>query len=301
MIVFDTRAFSVGDFDRLRQLFSKEFKPDDRLLSVSYTSWLYAENPYGTAKIVTASQDGVWVAFMAMIPTVLIRKGKIASAYYVVNVLVDQAHRGKKLFQQMISEAEQLCKNEGALLMGHPNPAAHGTWLRAGMQFHQPLRAHFLRPRLPCFGHYMSDDVSETLQLERFLECYNAVTRTASSLRVLLTKDYLRWRYLGHPTTKYRLQLISRDAQPTGLIVTKRLRCRLHMMVEHFFVQECSLQCFGWAPWLTVAFVRDEFAENIPKLSPRLIRKEIPFFCNDYRTVLEDSDVAQLGLSISDF
>lgn len=293
--------FTIKDFDRLVELFSKEFGPVNRLLNVNYNRWLYMENPNGIAKIITAAQDGAWIGFMAMIPVVLTRQGAKETAYYVVNVLVDPAYRGRQIFSGMISVAADYCKSEDALLMGYPNSAALGTWRRAGMQFCRPLRAHFLRPRLPGFGPFVWRNVHDTSNFERFAACYNEDSKTTSRMRVLLSKDYLQWRYLEHPTTNYRLQLISSETQLLGLIATKHLCAGVHMLTDSFFLPELSGRGFSWAPWLTVALVREEPTDNLSRVLRKLIRKEIPFFCNDYRAALEESDVLELGLSISDF
>jgi len=148
----------------------------------------------------------------------------------------------------MINVAEDYCKSEEALLMGYPNSAALGTWRRAGMQLCKPLRAHLLRPRLPGFGPFVWRNVHDASHFERFAARYNEDSKTTSGMRVLLSKDYLQWRYLEHPTTNYRLRLISSETQPLGLIATRYLCAGVHMLTDSFFLAEFSGRGFSCAP-----------------------------------------------------
>ena len=92
--------YSDGHLGNLFDLFRTYFQPDDRLLTEAYSRWLYADNPFGLARMVKVTEGGRWAGFMAMIPVELARKGVSLRAYYVVNVLRLPEASGKESVQQ---------------------------------------------------------------------------------------------------------------------------------------------------------------------------------------------------------
>jgi len=297
---FSIGAFEEGDFDRLARLFSREFQADDKLLSAAYTKWLYADNPHGPAQIVRASEDGEWVGFLAAIPVRLAREGTQRTAYYVVNVLVDPAQRGKKVFDRMIEVAAAHAQSEGAMLMGHPNPAAMGAWRRAKMRFQAPLKATIATPTAIFRPQLRREAVAEARRLALSVELYNARTSHASKWRLLLTTDYLDWRFLRHPTNHYRLTDISNGDEPLGFIVTKRLRSFLHLMIDDFMLDDFGGAGFVSAPFATVVFVTEAVGAASHELLPCPVRKEIPYFCTAFGDDAGEHSF-RLGLSATDF
>lgn len=297
---FSIGAFETGDFDRLARLFSREFEAGDKLLSPTYAKWLYADNPYGPAQIVTASEDGELVGFLAAIPVQLAREETQRTAYYVVNVLVDPAQRGKKIFDRMIEIAAAHAKGEGAMLMGHPNAAAMGAWLRAKMRFQAPLRATIATPTAIFRPHLRREAVVAAQQLALCIELYNAQTALSSTWRLFLTTDYLDWRFLRHPTNHYRLTGISGRGEPLGFVVTKRLRPFLHLMIDDFMLDDFGGAGFVSAPFATVVFAPEALAAASHELLPCPVRKEIPYFCTAHGDDAGEH-AYRLGLSATDF
>jgi hypothetical protein len=296
-----TLAFFLDDFDfaqfeAMSELLLKEFGPNDRLLSPVYTSWLYENNPYGRAKIVTATNGKNWVGFMALIPVALMSRFQVRAAYYVVNVLVDPLERGKNVFGSMIQIAQSHVRSEGAILMGHPNAAAIGAWRRAGMRFLSPLAAHIIAP-LPSLGKVRTRPLKRN-ELGELVNLIDKDLRVRGDMNVILTEDYVDWRFFRHPTNAYQLRTVIIDGEPAGFWVVRKLRTGMHLLVDLFVTETHAAAALASCPILTFAFTGAEAAGCPLWRSP--IRKELPFFCTDDRSALGTLDGTRLGLTTSD-
>ncbi len=292
----------MADFEAMRALFASYFQLDDKLLSPSYTSWLYVDNPFGAAQVAIVEDEGQWVGFMAMVPVELARAGgQRLQAYYVVNVLVHPAHHGKNLFGRMIEAAKSFVAERGAALMGHPNDMAIKSWVRNDMQFRQPLLPRLVRPRLWA-GGARAQALGEAASLEAIDGWLKGLTDQGSAWRVAASAAYMQWRFLRHPTNRYRVQGMRRQGQPVGVLVTRQIRPGAHLLIDLFAAEaDLDMACAG-LPWLTVAFRPQAHALAHPKAWwPLPIKKQMPMFVTLSGAAAPDADWAVLGLSTSDF
>jgi len=277
--------FVIGDFSSLSELFSEHFAPGDRVLNKAYSEWLYLKNPFGKARIVTATQDGHWLGFMALVPVCLVRLDEVRTGYFVVNVLVHQKQRGRNIFGTMIEAAKESVRAERAILMGHPNSMAYNAWKRAEMHFQAPLKSYFVMPNFIRWN-VSGGEVTGSSELE---------WQVCSSI------DYLEWRYLRHPTNNYSLRIINMKICPVGLVVTKKVYAGVNMLIDQFVVNDHMEASLGGAPSLTLAFLPEALAQDCSRLLPAPSRRVISFFCTDYEKPIGASEVMRLGLSASDF
>ncbi len=299
-INFSIDTFDIGLFHKLTELFSDHFASNDRLLSKTYTEWLYSKNPFGPAKIVTATQDGRWLGFMALVRVCLARQHAVQPGYFVVNVFIHPKQRGKNVFKLMIDQAIQYVKNEHAILMGHPNSLAYGAWRRAEMHFQPPLKPYLVTPEV-----FRRDtafyDVADVSQLEPFISIFNEQGRRSKEWQVLLSEDYVAWRYLQHPTNHYRLRAIKTKDGLAGFFVVKQICPGLNMLIDQFLLYGSMDVSLGCAPWFTVAFTTEAFRKRCSRLWTIPSKKELPFFCTDFLKPIEAREIMRLALSASDF
>ena len=285
----------------LFELLGSYFQPDDRLLTAAYTRWLYAENPFGLARMVKATEGKRWVGFMAMIPVELARRGERRRAYYVVNVLVHPEFLGKHLFGRMITAAKKLVTDENAVLMGHPNDMALKSWQRARMHFHDVLKPSLVTPWLRSKG-ISACNVVDIKQLQTVLPLLSAQAAEAQRWSLAVTSDYVSWRFLCHPTYTYRVQLLEGSGVPAGFLVTRKVRPGINLLVDQFTLERYAADALGCLPWLTISFrpksYMREFSGSLWLLP---VKKQIPFFCTYYQQPFTAGDVMNLGLSASDF
>jgi GNAT superfamily N-acetyltransferase len=297
-----TSTFEIGQFTSLFDLFSENFLPHDKVLSKSYSEWLYLSNPFGPAKIVTAKEgeDGRWLGFMAMVPVCLTRLGEVRTAYFVVNVLVQRKQRGKNIFGMMIERAMEYVKTERAIIMGHPNSMAYGAWERAAMHFQPPLKSYFVIPKSLQWSTAVLE-VREVSELEQFVKVFNEQKRQSQELQVIISEDYLEWRYLRHPTNRYRLRTMNIKKCPVGFTVSKKVHANLNMLIDQFTLNGYMEASLSTAPLFTVALLPEALTQGCRKLWAMPTRKMLRFFCTDYEKPIGAPEVTRLGLSASDF
>src|SRR5208282_2791315 len=297
-----TSTFDISQFCSLEDLFSDHFAPHDKVLSKTYSEWLYLNNPFGPAKIVTATEeeDGRWLGFMAMVPVCLARRDEVRTAYFVVNVLVQRKHRGKNIFGMMIEKAMEFVKTERAMLMGHPNSMAYGAWQRAAMHFQPSLKCYFVIPTIVHWNATISE-VRKVSGLEQFINALNEQAGKSQEWQVILSVDYLEWRYLRHPTNDYCLRAINVKKNPVGIIASKKMHASLNMLIDQFALNSYMEASLGGAPRFTVAFLPEALTRGCRRLWAVPTRKALPFFCTDYEKPIGGSEVMRLGLSVSDF
>ncbi len=293
--------FDMNEFDQLAALFGSYFQPDDKLLTKSYTEWLYAKNPYGLAKMVKAVEGDRWVGFMAMIPVHLVRRDARLVAYYAVNALVHSQYQGKHIFGRLIEAAKEFVKSENAVLIGHPNDLALKPWQRSRMHFHEPLRPSLVVPTLRAKGA-RARDVDAVNQLQSVLPALNAQALQAERWNLSLTEEYLNWRFFEHPANRYRMQLIKVDGVPAGFLVSRKVRPGISLLVDQFMLDRYVADGLRCLPWVTVSFMPESSACALPQSFWRLpMKKRIPFFFTYYQQPFTAHDVMDLGLSASDF
>lgn len=288
-------------FDPLFKLFKSYFQPDDRLLTEHYTRWLYAENPFGLARMVQVREGDRWVGFMAMIPVELVKQGAHLRGYYVVNVLVHPQHLGKHLFGRMISAAKKYAEAENAVLIGHPNDMALKSWQRARMQFHEPLRPSLAIPKPWRIGLAVHREKSLS-QLATATHVLADAVGNAKVWRVAATPEYLDWRYLRHPTNAYAVQSLQRAGELVGIQITKWVRLGVGLLVDQFVQPQHVNTATGKLPLLTICFLPDSVTrERSGSVWVLPWKKRIPFFMTHTPQGVESASAASLGLSPSDF
>jgi hypothetical protein len=293
--------FNTSQFDQLAALFGSYFQPGDKLLTKSYTDWLYGSNPFGPARLVAAVEADRWIGFMALIPVHLVRRNARLVAYYVVNVLVHPEYHGKHIFGRMITVAKKFVTAEDAVLMGHPNDMALKSWQRARMHFHDPLKPHLVVPSLRAKG-VRAHDVGDLKQLQAVLPALSEQALEAERWQLAVSEDYVNWRYLGHPINTYRTQLVEVKATPVGFLVSRKVRPGINLLVDQFMLERYAADALGCLPWFTISFrPKSSMREFSRSLWPLPVRKQIPFFCTHYQQPFTVGDVMNLGLSASDF
>jgi hypothetical protein len=297
----ETTTFDPTMLPQILDLFANQFASYDKLLQPGYLQWLYEYNPFGKAKTVQAFESEVLIGFLAMIPIQLVASEEIREAFHVVNVLVHPQYQGRKVFARMITSVSELAASTKVLLIGYPNPRSVGSWKRAGMQFHEPLVPKLIAPSRKRAG-FRSGEVSDMTQLFEVLHELESEQAEKQYLRVRLLPEFIAWRYVGHPTKKYRIQMVWRKKKAAGLLITERFYPGISLTLDHIVSSGLEAECFSFLPWLTAIL---EPAVPEPKAPTRKfqlpVKKEIPIFCTDLARALPIGTARKLGASVSDF
>ena len=67
-------------------------------LNKQYLTWIYLENPYGSAKVCMAMNKDIIVGVIIYVPIFLAKHNHVQKAYFAMNVLTHPQYRGKNLF-----------------------------------------------------------------------------------------------------------------------------------------------------------------------------------------------------------
>jgi GNAT superfamily N-acetyltransferase len=297
----ETTTFDPTMLPQILDLFANQFARYDKLLQPGYLRWLYEQNPFGKAKTVQAFEGEILIGFLAMIPVQLVASEEVREAFHVVNVLVHPQYQGKKIFARMITSVSELAASTKALLIGYPNPQSVGSWKRAGMQFHEPLIPKLIAPSRKRAG-FRSGEVSDMTQLSDVLHELESQRAEKQYLRVRLSPEFIAWRYVGHPTKKYRIQLVWRKNKAAGLLITERFYPGINLTLDHIVSSGLEAECLSFLPWLTVVL---EPAVREPKAPVRNlqlpVKRRIPLFCTDLARALPIGTARKLRASVSDF
>ena len=229
-----------------------------------------------------------------MVPVCLARRDEVRTGYFVVNVLVQQKQRGKNIFGMMIEKAMEYVKTERAILMGHPNSMAYGAWQRAAMRFQPPLKSYFVIPEIV---HWTTDihEVGKVSGLEPFIDVLNEQGHQSPEWQVVLSADYLEWRYLRHPTNDYCFRAINVKKDPVGFIVAKKMHASLNMLIDQFTLNGYMEASLGGAPWFTVAFLPEALTQGSRRLWAVPARRRFLFSARITKSQLESPRSCVLG------
>ena len=290
--------YETSHVQSIRTLFASYFEEGDRLLTERYSEWLYSESPFGRALIVTVTEAGAWVGFMAMVPVTLVKHGARLPGYYVVNVLVHPSHHGKNLFGRMIDKASERVSQENAALLGHPNDLAIKSWQRCGMHFHEPLVPTIEMPFVRARGVRVSD-IQTAAELAPLIPSLQGLS---DRWTVEPSAHLIEWRYLRHPTNSYRVQRIDVDGAPAGIQVSKRYRRGVHLLVEQMVDDRFALAASARLPLVTFGLRTASASQRMsPSARPIPRAKQLPFFCTHHQSRLDSAELGTLGLTASDF
>lgn len=292
--------FHTGMMPQIVSLFSSFFPPQDRLLTSDYNNWLYLENPFGVAQVVSVTDGTDWVGFMALIPIVFERRDSQLKAYFGVNVLVHPQYFGKNIFGRMIVAAREHVAKEGAALMGHPNDMAVVMWRRKKMHFHNPLRPAWLGPQSP--GRGVKRNIVDHLELDSPLwGALKKQRQESTQWQLQISPEFLTWRFLKHPTNHYRVYWLETDGQAVGVQITKSMRHAIHLLLDSFVLSPYARRAQRGLPWLTLSMRPrnngDWFNDGFWSLP---VKKQMPFFLTNDSQQLNSDELMSLGLTASD-
>ncbi len=282
----------------LLKLYSTHFENDSRLLSSKYLEWLYLKNPFGIAKIVNISVGGVLAGSMALIPVNLRRKTEKMRAYYVVNVLVDPAMRGKNLFSRMITASVELAHTENVSLIGHPNRAAYPFWKRKKMHFFGSLRPCLLL-RTPSWSVKTIKTLPDEIQAKG--EFFKSIPNAFDTWKVDANSAYVDWRYIGHPFTKYEIWSLEFNDGEIAIQFFKKIKPGIQLLIDQYVSPKNCHLALRSVKKLTVGFFPPYFEAKKISFIPLPIKKRIPLFLTRYSETVPEESLGNFGLSASDF
>jgi len=240
-MIFTNWTDSEKEKKEILDLTKKTFG-DVEISNSSYFDWQYRNNPNGKAIILLAQDDSnnnVIVGTNTIIPTrLLIEQEEILSSL-ACNVQVDPDYQKKGIFSKLLSSMSLVAKKkEISSLFAIPNENSFGSFINEGSSeiIQLPLLVRPIK-----FSRYFNSPFSKILKIfeifwkiktplnnveefdgnfQNFEKLLHKISKRVSIIQNR-NKEYLKWRYLDHPTRKYQIYVLKQNNILIGYIIIK--------------------------------------------------------------------------------
>lgn len=222
------------EFSELYQMcFNVSMSPEE-------VEWRFLQNPEDDLQMYVAIDQGRLVANYSVSPICLYKDGKIIKAAQSLNTMTHPGYIGKGIFVDLASRLYAHLKDEGyKMVMGFPNNISNRTfvsklgWRDISVIPTLEINLNTTKEKAVIISKPVIEDFDFELD---YTDCMN---RTEKTVSVYKTQEYLKWRYLKHPTTQYyNFVLLSKNNKVSSRIILKFYRNRLNIVDSCFSSEE---------------------------------------------------------------
>ena len=215
-------------------LTKKTYGKDVEISNLLYFDWQYRNNPKGKAIVLLAIDDlnhDLIVGTNTIIPTsLLIDQNEIISSL-ACNVQVDPNYQKRGIFSKLLSSMTSVAKMKGiSSLFAIPNENSFPAFINEGSSeiiqlplLVRPIKLsrYFTSPMdkiLKIFDNHWKVKTSP-LSVEEFNGNFQKfeklLKKTSKRVSIIQNrnKEYLKWRYLDHPTRKYQIYTLNQNEE----------------------------------------------------------------------------------------
>jgi N-acetylglutamate synthase-like GNAT family acetyltransferase len=183
--------------------------------SEQYWRWKHLENPFGVSPTLLCFEDGTLIGIRAFMQWQWKNKRQIYRALRAVDTATHPLHQGKGIFKKLTLSLLEICKAQGYdLIFNTPNEQSKPGYLKMGWieAGKLPVRLSLQRPAKVFANVFRTPSDALTTpdsSIEYFLNHHgldhllNVCQGQHTHIVTNVTKDYLRWRYLTVPITRY--------------------------------------------------------------------------------------------------
>ncbi len=240
-MIFTKWADSEKEKQEILELTKKIFGDTD-ISNSSYFDWQYRNNPNGKAIVLLAqddSNDNKIIGTNTIIPTKLLVEEEEILSSLACNVQVHSDYQKQGIFSKLLSSMSLLAKKkEISSLFAIPNENSFNSFINEGSTeiIQLPLLVKPLK-----FSRYFNSSLSKILSIFDFFLKIKISSNNVEefdgnfgnfekllqkiSKRVPIiqsrNKEYLKWRYLDHPTRKYQIYVLKQNSELIGYIIIK--------------------------------------------------------------------------------
>jgi hypothetical protein len=198
--------------------------------------WKHVDNPVGPSPTWVALDGDRIVAVRTFLRWSFDREGRRLSAVRAVDTVTHPDHRGKGLFRRLTLLGLADLAVEGVdLVFNTPNDQSRPGYLSMGWQpvarLSVSVRPHgvrgaaaMARNRVPAQLSSLDCQVGTPAEVGLDDSVTDTLRKGSGGLRTARTADYLRWRYGGLPSLRYRVVTLGSD--PADGVAVVRLRHR---------------------------------------------------------------------------
>ena len=202
-MTLETRPYAPGDEAAIGALFAQSFgKP----IAPDFWRWRFLGNPYAPPMIDLAWDGDVLAAHYAVSPVMLAMDGEPRLAALSMTTMTHPDYRGRGLFVQLASSLyDRLASGGYAAVWGFPNAQSHRGFIR-DLQWRNVHEIPTLRLDLTKRKRAAAaGNVEELTSCDARIDALWERCRTLRPLLGWRDARHLNWRYLQHPTNRYRI------------------------------------------------------------------------------------------------
>lgn len=226
---FELRPYQPGEEKHIFELFRACFGRD---LSERRWRWRYLENPVGQGVICLAWDGDTLVAHHAVSCVGLRVQGQNWVLGLGGGAMTHPNYRGYGLYREAAQWTwERMAARSMPVAMAFANPFSHRLIVR-DLEFVDIYEIPTFRLSLPPASGFSgaTEGIIELRDVDdRFDQLW---IRVCDDYAVIAqrNRDYLRWRYVRHPTERYRILAYLDREQLLGYVVLKRYQEELHVV-----------------------------------------------------------------------
>ena len=207
-----------------------------------YFDWQYRNNPFGKAIVLLAQDDSIdnmIVGTNTIIPTKLLVEEEEILSSLACNVQVHPDYQNQGIFSKLLTLMTSLAKKkEISSLFAIPNKNSFNSFINEG-SFEIIQLPLLIRPLK--FSRYFNSPLNKILKIfeifwkikippnnveefdgnfQNFDKLFEKISKRTPIIQSR-TKEYLKWRYLDHPTRKYQIYVLKQNNELIGYIIVK--------------------------------------------------------------------------------
>ena len=218
-----------GVLTLLNQVFQKQQRTSDNNRDSAFWEWKYENNPFGRAVLHLGEYKGEILATATFWPWKLQINNIKYHFFQPCDTVVSEKARGKGLFKRINMARIDYARNVGAdAIFNFPNENSLPGYLKMGWYFLGKVKwmVRVLRPLTVTSG-MLRNKQSEKLSVPNHLRINSEKVNTldlegdiqSGFLHTAVTRDYLKWRYVNHPTRSYGIIMFRMEDSVTGAAV----------------------------------------------------------------------------------
>lgn len=293
------RNYSGGDEKSILELFEQTYgKP----LSPEFWRWRFAENPYGNLLIQLADDSGKLAAHYAVSSVRFQSKGRQYLAAHSMTTMTHPEYQGRGLFTKLAADLYASLKDKGyKFVWGFPNQNSfYGFIKNLGWKSVAEI------PTLICNTPAVKDS-SLVCKTDFSVASYEVFwSEIKGSYIFSIDKDaqYIRWRYLAHPTNKYQTYSFFEGTKQVGFCVVKPYEDKGVRSIDVLECHAVDSACLDKVlAWLRGSFIGEQGYNKLHAWLNVSSTRYLNYFKNGFRhmtplTYLGICILSELGSSV---
>ena len=213
----------------LNDVFKKQQRSKNVLRDDRFWVWKYKSSPFGESLIHVAEDNNKIIASATLWSWEIFYNGNFYKCYQPCDTVVSGAARGKGFFYKINNERIIDAKKENTdFIFNFPNENSLPGYKKCGWTFvgKIPWKLKILKP-LTFINSYFKKSQSEKIRVPRKFSLNHKnlqaipykSTPNNNKICTNISPDYVKWRYLAHPTRDYGIINVESQKKIVGSVI----------------------------------------------------------------------------------